>query len=52
MGRTLPSLLEIADPEDIRQRLEASRHRGEDELSRRREVVEVLKSALAFVSAF
>ncbi|MBO6635886.1 MAG: hypothetical protein JJ937_15295, partial [Parvibaculum sp.] len=44
MGRTLPSLLEIADPDEIRRKLDALK--GDDDLALRRGVVGVLKSAL------
>lgn len=46
MGRTLPSMLEIADPEDIREKLDAVRAAAKDELSVKRGVVAVLKTAL------
>ena len=46
MGRTLPSMLEIADPQDIRDRLDAVRMDAKDELALKRGVVAVLKSAL------
>jgi len=45
MGRTLPSMLEIADPDDIRRKLDALT--GGDDLALRSGVVGVLKSALA-----
>src|SRR5690606_7316162 len=45
MGRTLPSMLEIADPQEIRRRLDALE--GADDLALRRGVVGILKSALA-----
>ncbi|MCF8469749.1 MAG: [protein-PII] uridylyltransferase [Parvibaculum sp.] len=48
MGRSLPSLLEIADPDAVRRDLAAVfRDGGEDELDLRRGVVEVLKAALS-----
>ena len=46
MGRTLPSLLEIADPDDIREKLDAVRATAKDELALKRGVVSVLKQAL------
>lgn len=46
MGRTLPSLLEIADPGAIRERLDAVRASAKDDLALKRGVVAVLKSAL------
>ncbi|MDO9125349.1 MAG: [protein-PII] uridylyltransferase, partial [Parvibaculum sp.] len=48
MGRSLPSLLEIADPEAIRTKLDtvALARPKDDELALRRGVVEVLKSVL------
>ena len=48
MGRSLPSLLEIADPEAIRAKLDtvALARPKDDELALRRGVVEVLKSVL------
>lgn len=48
MGRMMPSLLEIADPERIRGELDAAAARhGHDEAALRRAVVDVLKAALA-----
>ncbi len=46
MVRTLPSLLEIADPDDIREKLDAVRATAKDELALKRGVVSVLKQAL------
>ena len=46
MGRTLPSMLEIADPDDIRERLDAVRMGAKDDLALKRGVVAVLKAAL------
>ncbi|MBX3508650.1 [protein-PII] uridylyltransferase [Parvibaculum sp.] len=46
MGRTLPSMLEIADPAEIREKLEAVRMEAKDELALKRGVVSVLKGAL------
>ena len=46
MGRTLPSLLEIADPADIREKLDAVRAGAKDDLALKRGVVSVLKGAL------
>jgi [protein-PII] uridylyltransferase len=46
MGRTLPSLLEIADPGAIREKLDAVRASAADDLALKRGVVAVLKSAL------
>ncbi len=48
MGRTMPSLLEIADPERIRGDLDAAAARaGRDEEALKRAVVDILKAALA-----
>ena len=46
MGRTLPSMLEIADPADIRKRLNLLADETRDDLALKRAVVSVLKSAL------
>jgi [protein-PII] uridylyltransferase len=46
MGRILPSLLEIADPGAIREKLDAVRASAKDGLALKRGVVAVLKSAL------
>jgi [protein-PII] uridylyltransferase len=46
MGRTLPSMLEIADPADIREKLNALAAETRDDLALKRGIVSVLKSAL------